>query len=224
MMENIDNYIKKLEPILLDYMTGYETGGHDLEHFKRTMKLALYIESIEGGDKKIIAISSYLHDVHRLIQKKENRYVKPSESLTEIKKIIDKANLDLTQDEIDKILYSIEHHEDYNWDGNNVSDLNTLILQDADNLDAIGAIGIARAFKYAGVNNQIMYDENIPFEDFNGYEEKIQDVSTIHFFHNKLVKLGDNMNTKTAKELAKERIDFINNFIDEFLKEWNVNY
>ena len=59
---------------------------------------------------------------------------------------------------------------------------------------------------------------------YKGYEEKLKDVSNIHFLNNKLIKLGDNMNTKTAKKMAKERIKFIKAFIDEYLKEWNAKY
>ena len=123
-----------------------------------------------------------------------------------------------------QILYCIEHHEDKNWNGNNVSDINTLILQDADNIDAIGAIGIGRGFIYGNQYKQPQYIENIPFEDFEGYEEKIKDVSLMHFFHNKLIKLGKNMNTETAKEIASERIRFVELFIDEFIKEWNAKF
>ena len=102
--------------------------------------------------------------------------------------------------------------------------INTLILQDADNLDVIGAIGIGRSFGYATLNNQIFYDDKIPLEQFEGYEEKIKDVSNIHFLNNKLIKLGNNMNTKTAKLIAKEKVEFVQKFIDEYLKEWNANY
>ncbi len=220
----LEDNIKKLEPFVLKLLENNKTGGHDINHFKRTMRLALYIQNIEGGDPLIIGISSFLHDIHRLMQQEKGKYITPLESIPEVKKIINNAKLDLKEEQINKILYAIEHHEDYNWNGQNVDDINTLILQDADNLDAIGAIGIGRAFGYSAINNQVMYDETISFEDFNGYEEKIKDISTIHFFHNKLVKLGENMNTDTAKEIAKERIQFINKFIDQFIKEWNTNY
>lgn len=81
--------------------------------------------------------------------------------------------------------------------------INSLILQDADNLDAVGAIGIGRSFGYATLNNQIFYDDKIPLEQFEGYEEKIKDVSNIHFLNNKLIKLGNNMNTKNRKTNSK---------------------
>ena len=188
------------------------------------MKIALYLQSKEGGDVLIIGISSFLHDIHRLMQTEQSKYITPKDSLDEVIKIIEKSKIELTSDQINKILFCIEHHEDYNWNGFNVDDINTLILQDADNLDAIGAIGIGRSFGYAALNNQVFYDDKIPLEKFDGYEEKIKDVSNIHFLNNKLVKLGDNMNTKTAKLIAKDRVEFIKKFIDEYIKEWNANY
>ena len=217
----LEVYIKKLMPIIKEMFKDM-TGSHDLNHFLRTMKLALYLQSKEGGDEIIIGISSFLHDVHRLIQSKTKKYVTPKESLDKVLEIIKDTKLDLSNEQISEILFCIEHHEDYNWNGNNVDDINALILQDADNLDAIGAIGIGRSFGYAAINNQPFYDEKIPLEKFDGYEEKLKDVSNIHFLNNKLIKLGDNMNTKTAKKIAKSRVKFINDFIDEYIKEWNV--
>lgn len=220
----IDEYISKLMPILKEMCENNKTGGHDINHFNRTMKIALYLQSKEGGDPLIIGIASFLHDIHRLLQHKNKKYITPKESLNKVIKIIEKSKIQLSKEQIKKILFCIEHHEDYNWNGNNVDDINTLILQDADNLDAIGAIGIGRSFGYATLNNQVFYDDKIPLEQFEGYEEKIKDVSNIHFLNNKLIKLGNNMNTKTAKLIAKERVEFVQKFIDEYIKEWNANY
>ena len=220
----INEYINKLLPIIKKEIKDNKTGGHDIDHFIRVMKTALYLQTKEGGDSLIIAISSLLHDVHRIMQSKKKKYVTPKESLPKVKEIIKEAKLDLTKEQIDKILFCIEHHEDYNWNGSNVKDINTLILQDADNLDAIGAIGIGRSFGYAAINNQLFYDEKIPLETYKGYEEKLKDVSNIHFLNNKLIKLGDNMNTKTAKKISNKRIKFIKDFIKEYLEEWNANY
>ena len=182
------------------------------------------MQTKEGGDILIIGIASFLHDIHRLMQSERKEYVMPKDSLDRVLEIIKLANLDLSDEQINKILFCIEHHEDYNWSGFNVDDINTLILQDADNLDAIGAIGIGRSFGYAVINNQPFYDDKIPLESFKGYKEKLKDVSNIHFLNNKLIKLGDNMNTKTAKKIAKDRVEFVKKFIDEYIKEWNANY
>ena len=104
---------------------------------------------------------------------------------------------------------------------NNVVDINTLILQDADNLDAIGAIGIGRTFTYGGAHNIKMYDEDLEFDESNNFSDAKDDPTTLHHFYHKLFKLGDNMNTKTAKKMAVERINFMKEFVNEFLDEWN---
>ena len=135
------------------------------------------------------------------------------------------AILDLDDEQVEKICYCIEYHEEYNWNDNNVDDINTLILQDADNLDAIGAIGIGRTFSYGGSHSIKMYDENVPLNEENDFaESKGNDPSTIHHFYHKLFKLGENMNTSTAKHLAEKRIVFMKEFVKEFLNEWNANY
>jgi uncharacterized protein len=157
------------------------------------------------------------------MQNETGIFVPPEDSLDTIRDILSK--IDLSNEVVEKICYCIEYHEQYNWNGNNVKDINTLILQDADNLDAIGAIGIGRTFSYGGAHNVVMYDPSSPLNEKNDYTESNgDDESTIHHFYHKLFKLGDNMNTKTAKELSKKRTDFMKDFVNEFLSEWNANY
>lgn len=217
----INEYINKLRPYVEKYFKDDYTG-HDISHLERTLNNALYICEKEGGDPLIVGISSFLHDVHRIMQNKEGKYVSPKDSLYLVKDIL--SNIELTEEQIEKICYCIEYHEEYNWNGNNINDINALIVQDADNLDAIGAIGIGRAFNYGGAHNIEMYDSNLPLNENNDYKESEGDKeSTIHHFYHKLFKLGDNMNTKTAKTLADTRIKFMQEFAQQFLKEWNGN-
>lgn len=218
----LEKYIEQLKPIVLDYFKK-DSSGHDISHLERTMRTVLYLQEKEGGDKIIIGISAFLHDVHRITQNESGSFVSPKDSLDTIKEIL--TNIDLSEEQVEKICYCIEYHEQYNWNGNNVNDINTLILQDADNLDAIGAIGIGRTFSYGGSHNIIMYSEKAPLNENNDYSEfNGDDESTIHHFYHKLFKLGDNMNTQTAKKLAKKRTDFMKLFVKEFLNEWNANY
>ena len=218
----LEEYIEKLRPFVIELFKNDSTG-HDISHLERTMKTAVYLCEKEGGDRIIVGISAFLHDVHRIMQNETGEFVSPKDSLDTVKNIL--SNVELTKEQVDKICYCIEYHEQYNWNGNNVDDLNALILQDADNLDAIGAMGISRTFSYNGAYNLKMYDEKIPLNENSDYEESNgNDVSAIHHFYHKLFKLGDNMNTKTAKELAKRRVEFMKEFVKEFLDEWNANY
>ena len=127
----LEEYINKLMPIVEKLCENNKTGGHDINHFNRTMKIALYLQSKEGGDSLIIGISSFLHDIHRLMQCEQGKYITPKESLIRVTEIIKESKIELTNEQINKILFCIEHHENYNWNGNNVDDINTLILQDA---------------------------------------------------------------------------------------------
>ena len=204
----LERYIEDLRPLVIELFKK-DSSGHDISHLERTMNTALYLQSMEGGD--------------RIMQNEIMTFVSPKDSLDTIKELLSK--IDLSNEQVEKICYCIEYHEQYNWNGNNVDDINTLILQDADNLDAIGAIGIARTFSYGGAHNVVMYDSSAPLNEKNDYAESNgNDESTIHHFYHKLFKLGDNMNTKTARELAEKRTNFMKSFVKEFLSEWNANY
>ncbi len=218
----LENYIEKLKPYVIDLFKR-DSSGHDISHLIRTMNTALYLQEKEGGDRIIIGIAAFLHDVHRIMQNESGKFVSPKDSLEKVKEIL--SHIDLTDEQVNKICYAIEQHEEYNWNGKNVDDINTLILQDADNMDAIGAIGIGRTFSYGGSHNVIMYDDKVPLNQNDDYSESNgDDESTIHHFYHKLFKLGDNMNTTTAKNLANRRIEFMKTFVKEFLDEWNANY
>lgn len=196
-----------------------ESSGHDIYHLERVLNLALSIQKKEGGDKVIIAVAAFLHDIHRIIQKETGKYCSPKDSLPRIKIILEKV--DLSDEEINKILHCIESHEEYDFSehGKTVKDIETLIVQDADNLDAMGAVGIARAFAYGGANGVPIWIPDIPF-DRETFEDSEEDPSEIRHFYSKLLKLRNNMNTKTAKNMARKRHEFLEGFLDEFFKEW----
>lgn len=215
----LEKYIEIIKPYIIDLFKK-DSSGHDISHLIRTMNIAINICDKENGDKLIVGISAFMHDIHRIMQNETGKFVSPKESLSKVREIL--SNTDLSEDIVNKICYCIEYHENYNWNGNNVSDINTLILQDADNLDAIGAIGIGRTFSYGGAHSVLMYDEETPLNNDKDYSETNgDDPSTIHHFYHKLFNLANNMNTKTAKEQAIERTEFMKMFVNEFLDEWH---
>ena len=213
----LEEYIEVIKPHIIELFKE-DSSGHDIGHLIRTMNLALSICDKENGDRLIVGIAAFMHDIHRIMQNECGHFVSPKDSLPKVREIL--SNTNLSSDIIEKICYAIEHHEEYSWSGNKVDDINTLILQDADNLDAIGAIGIGRLFVYSSKNNIPMYDEEIPIDESDNYADEKNDPTSIHHFYHKLFKLGDNMNTNTAKEIAKKRIDFMKEYVDEFLNEW----
>lgn len=214
----LEKYIKIIKPYIIELFSK-DFSGHDISHLTRTMNIAVNLCSKENGNTLIVGIAAFMHDIHRIMQNETGEFVLPKDSLTKVRQILN--NTDLSNDIIEKICYCIEFHENYNWNGNNVDDINTLILQDADNLDAIGAIGIGRTFSYGGANNIKMYDEELPLSfEKNHTENNINSPSTIHHFYYKLLKLASNMNTETAKKQAVERTEFMKIFVNEFLQEW----
>ena len=215
----LEEYIEKIKPYIIDLFK-HDSSGHDISHLIRTMNIAVNLCDKENGDKLIVGIAAFLHDIHRIMQNETGKFVSPKDSLPKVREILSHTNL--PENIINRICYCIEYHENYNWNGNNVNDINALILQDADNLDAIGAIGIGRTFSYGGAHNILMYDEEIPLNINDNYSEiKGNSPSTIHHFYHKLFKLANNMNTKTAKEEAIARTEVMKRFVDEFLEEWN---
>lgn len=210
-----EELIKKLKIIFSS-----ESSGHDIMHLIRTYKIAKHLQKIEGGNKKVILLSALLHDVHRLIQNKTKKFCHPRDSLETVKKILKATKID--NKTVQQVLHCIEFHEEYKFSkkGKTVDNIETLILQDADNLDAIGAIGIARAFTFGGANNIPIWLPEIPLGKKN-YDESETDPSEIHHFYSKLLKLKENMNTKTAIKMAEKRSKFIEIFLKEFFKEWD---
>ncbi len=220
----LEKYINLLRPEVKTIFSK-DSSGHNISHLERTMNNALFLQKYEGGDELVIGVSAFLHDVHRILQNEKGKYCTPKESLPIIEELLNKVQF--PEDKIKKVLHSIEFHEIYNWHNpkNQVNDIETLILQDADNLDAIGAIGVARTFSYGGAHGVVMYEPEVPLNTADDYaEENGDDESTIHHFYHKLFKLGENMNTKTAKILADEKTEFMKKYVDEFLKEWNGTY
>lgn len=217
----LNQYIQMLKP-QIETIFSDEASGHDIYHLERTMKMALILQKNEGGDKDIIGVSAYLHDLHRLLSNQQGKYCSPNESMWLLQKLLN--DIKFPYNKIDKVMKSVANHEVYNWnDSDNCkSDIETLILQDADNLDAIGAIGIARTFMFSGAKGISMYDPKIPIvfgEDYS--EDNGNDPSSVHHIHHKLLRLGVHMNTDTAKLMARDRISLMKNFVDSFINEWN---
>jgi uncharacterized protein len=210
--------IKKLTKDVKARFAG-DSSGHDITHCERVMRLGLKIQTKEGGNRLVIAVAGYLHDIHRMIQNETGKYCSPVDSLDEVKKIL--YPVIESEDDRAKILDCIAHHEEYKFAGDDTKKLSleAQILQDADNLDAIGAIGVVRAFMYAGAHGVPLWLPDVSFTQEKFTESKTC-CSAIHHFYRKLMKLAENMNTPTGRKLAVRRQGMMTEFLEEFKREW----
>lgn len=189
-----------------------EYSGHDWFHTLRVFRTATRIAEAEGADVETVQLAALLHDV-------DDRKLSPETyaDKANARSFLFANNVDESRiDEICRIIGEISFAE------NCVpSTLEGKCVQDADRLDAIGAVGIARAFAYGGNHNRLMYHPDIAPNPNMSREEYVKSNSTtVNHFHEKLFKLTDMMNTDTAKSIAKERDAYMKVFIAEFLDEW----
>ena len=206
---------KIIESIKQDIKELYkdESSGHDYDHSMRVFNNSLLISKDMKCDVFVIGVASLLHDV-------DDPKIFHTINYENAKKIMEKYSLDI--EVIKKVIDIIDC---VSFKGGNFKKPRTIegeVVQDADRLDAIGAIGIARAFTYGGYHQRKMYDpEILPRDKMSIEEYRSSNGTTINHFYEKLLKLENTMNTESAKEIAKVRTEFLNEYLDRFIDEWN---
>ncbi|WP_447640811.1 MULTISPECIES: HD domain-containing protein [Chitinophagaceae] len=192
-------------------------GGHDWWHIFRVWKMAQTIAASENADMLVVELAALLHDIADSKFHNGDEAIGPKTARAFLKKEnVDTATIDHVVNIIENISFK---------GGTTQRTFHSLeldIVQDADRLDAVGAIGIARAFNYGGFKNRKIYDPNIPPVLQRSREDyKSNTAPTINHFHEKLFLLKDLMNTNTGKQIAQKRHQFMENYIDTFYKEWD---
>lgn len=193
-----------------------EGTGHDWWHIHRVVNNALAIQSREGGDRELIELAALVHDVgdHKFHEEADAQ-----------KNLITEMFQDLGADEIiiQQVLNVVKQVSFKGGKENLVLDsLEAKIVQDADRLDALGAIGVARAFAYGGSKKRMIYDPDNRPKDFQSFEEYKNDKGhTINHFYEKLLKLKKMMQTETGKKMAFLRHEFMEEFLNQFYREWD---
>lgn len=191
-----------------------EYSGHDWFHTLRVFRTATRIAEAEGADVVTVQLAALLHDV-------DDRKLSPETYAEQKNACVFLAENGVEESVICEICRIISEVSFVGSDSVVPSTLEGKCVQDADRLDAIGAIGIARAFAYGGNHNRLMYHPDIAPNPNMSKEEYIKSNSTtVNHFYEKLFKLTDMMNTDTAKQIAKERDAYMKAFIAEFLNEW----
>ncbi|WP_443947643.1 HD domain-containing protein [Pedobacter sp. AW1-32] len=191
-------------------------AGHDWFHIERVLKTTRSINAQELGEPLVVQLAALLHDIA------DPKFNNGDEQLGP--KIAEDfmASIDVPQETIKHVKLIIQNMSFKNsFDDASFSSKEMQIVQDADRLDAIGAIGIARAFTYGGFKNRVLYDPSIPPEQhLNKESYKNTTAPTINHFYEKLLLLKDMMNTETGKAIAAERHEFMLQYLDQFYQEW----
>ena len=190
-------------------------SGHDFFHSMRVYRTAINIAEAEHADMEVVALAALLHDVDdrklspMTAEKKENagRFMRsqnvPESEIRQVCQIIDEVSFKGT----DSVRPSTPEGK---------------CVQDADRLDALGAIGIARTFAYGGSHNRVIHDPELPPRTAMNQAQYYSSKSTsLNHFYEKLFLLEGMMNTETGKAIARKRTQYMQQFVDEFLNEWD---
>ena len=179
-----------------------DASGHDFDHTMRVYRMAVRIAEEEGADLQRVSLAALLHDV-------DDRKLSPETYENKDRAVFFLRQNGMSESEIQKIVRIISEIS-FSAGNGAPSSLEGMCVQDADRLDAMGAIGIGRAFAFGGSRGRRMHDP-----------EGADTTTTIQHFYDKLLLLKDRMNTKTGKKLACQRDAYLRNFLDEFYAEWD---
>jgi uncharacterized protein len=194
-------------------------GGHDWFHIERVFKNALLISKDEKVDTFVVSLAALLHDIADPKFYNGDETIGPKVATNFLKEQkVDTAVIT----HIVNIIKHISYKNSFDTVSEKFTSKELEVVQDADRLDAIGAIGIARCFNYGGFKNSALYDPEI-MPDLNMTKEqyKNSDAPTINHFYEKLLLLKDQMNTASGKKIALERHQYMEQFLKQFYNEWN---
>ena len=194
-------------------------GGHDWFHTERVYKNAMLICQKESADPYIVGLSALLHDIADSKFNNGDETIGPKMA----REFLFGINVDsVAIEHVVKIIENVSFKG--GKEAKTFSSIELNVVQDADRLDALGAIGIARTFNYGGFKNRKLYDPDIkPNLNMTKEEYKNSTAPTINHFYEKLLLLKDLMQTQTGKAIASERHRYMEDFLDRFFDEWKGN-
>jgi len=197
-----------------------EATGHDWYHIERVWKLAQKIAVAEGGDPFIVELGALLHDIADWKSHNDSAGgAAAREWLEQLK--LDRATVNHVCDIVNNVSFKGLGQM------NGITTLEGKVVQDADRLDAIGAIAIARAFAYGGAKGELIFNPGIELDakvterEYRVARDK-KERSVIHHFYDKRLHLKDRLNTESARKMAKRRHEFMERYLQEFFHEWEV--
>ena len=209
------NYIEQTIKYVKEELKGAE-AGHDWFHIERVYNNALNLLKSEKAKEQVVILGALLHDIA------DSKFHNGDETIGPKKANEFMTSIGIEEDVKEHVIKIIEN---ISFKGGNFerkfASKELEVVQDADRLDAIGAIGIARAFQYGGFKNRTIHDpEEKPKFNMTKEEYKKHTGSTVNHFYEKLLLLKDLMNTETGKQIAQNRHEYMQGFLQQFYKEW----
>ena len=194
-------------------------GGHDWFHIARVFKNSILISKDEKVDVFVVSLAAILHDIADPKFYNGDETVGPRVAIKFLKEQeVDEKIINHVVD----IIKHISYKNSFNTASKKFTSIELEVVQDADRLDAIGAIGIARCFNYGGYKNRALYDpEIIPNLNMTKEQYKKSDAPTINHFYEKLLLLKNKMNTASGKKIAAQRHTFMETYLQQFYNEWD---
>ena len=190
-------------------------SGHDFFHSMRVYRTAINIAEAEHADLEVVALAALLHDV-------DDRKLSPATAEKKENAARFMCSQNVSESEIRQVCQIIDEVSFKGTDSVRPSTPDGKCVQDADRLDALGAIGIARTFAYGGNHNRAIYDPELPPRTAMNQAQYYSSKSTsLNHFYEKLFLLEGMMNTETGKAIARKRTQYMQQFVDEFLNEWD---
>lgn len=194
-------------------------GGHDWFHIERVFRNTILISREEKVDVFVVSLAALLHDIADPKFHNGDEKIGPKKAKAFL--ISQKVPKEIGKHVV-KIIKNVSFKNSLEKKGKKFTSIELEVVQDADRLDAIGAIGIARCFNYGGFKNRPLYDPSIlPNLNMTKEEYKNSTAPTINHFYEKLLLLKDKMNTKTGKRIADDRHSYMEGFLKQFYDEWN---
>jgi uncharacterized protein len=213
----------EMHPVLVELERRVQTKlsadatGHDQWHVSRVRRLAVILANEEGADQLVVEAAALLHDLYRPEESREGLLHYGPEALAGMRTLL--LEVEFPPEKIDAVLHCVEVHENYGFSGDQTrASLEAFILRDADRLDAVGAIGIARVFMFSGAHGRSLWEPDERPKHWSANQRP--GGSAITHFYEKLLRLEEEMHTQTARRCARRRHEFMERFLEEFFAEW----
>lgn len=197
-----------------------DSPTHDVTHLARVAALGARICQAEGGDKLIVVMAAWLHDLHRDARSmSQDFFTAPEETDARVREYLIKA--DVPDDMHDRIIEAIHYTDRFSFSDRPIyaTSIEAKILRDADCIDAIGAIGVARSFSFGGAHGIPIWEESELTEP-STFKQTDRPSSTIRHFYDKLLRLYGELETSAGREIARQRSSYMEAFVRQFMMEW----